>query len=255
MATTECGFGHIYDSDIYPACPYCNSNQQVIHFGQTPVGEGGRTMGPVDAGYPPVQAGPGHTQPLEGGWGPQPAGGTGWGGVPVTGGGKTAPIGYQGGGGQAVTEDSVTRPPRSQERRVDEDQKTMGKLKRELGIDPVVGWLVCIEGKDKGKDYRLLGRVNSIGRSEKMDICIKGDNTISKENHARLAYASKTNRFTLNPADGSNVFYLNGEEVYGPKVLSPYDVIDFGETVLVFVPLCSPRFTWEEGIVSSEDDA
>lgn len=264
MATVDCGFGHIYDSDIYPTCPYCNSNQQVIHFGQTPVGEGGRTMGPADAGYPPVRD-PGRTQPLEGGWGPastqrtgwgpRPTEGTSWGGTPVTEGGKTAPITTQG-GGRSVTDDSVTRPPRNyetkNERRVDEDQKTVGELKRKLGIDPVVGWLVCIKGAEKGKDYRLLGKINTIGSSEKMDICIKGDKTISKVNHARLGYGEKTNRFTLIPADGSNVIYLNGEEVYSPTVLSPYDVIEFGETALAFIPMCSDRFTWEKGITGIE---
>lgn len=252
MAATECGFGHIYDSDIYPTCPYCNSSQPVIHFGQTPVGEGGRTMGPADAGYPPVQD-PGRTQPLEGGWGPRPTERTAWGGVPVTEGGKTAPIGYQ---GRSVTDDTVTRPPRDyegrHERRVDEEQKTVGELKRKLGIDPVVGWLVCIKGAEKGKDYRLLGRINTIGSSERMDVCIKGDKTISKTNHARLGYGEKTNRFTLIPADGSNVIYLNGEEVYSPTVLSPYDVIEFGETALVFIPLCSSRFTWEKGVSGIE---
>ncbi len=253
MATADCGFGHIYDSDIYPTCPYCNNRQPVIHFGQTPVGAGGRTMGPVES-YPPIQD-PGATQPLAGGWGPQPETDTAWGGTPVTEGGKTAPIGYQGGNSRPVTDDSVTRPPRGyerDERRVDEEQKTVGELRRKLGIDPVVGWLVCIKGTEKGKDYRIMGRVNTIGSSERMDICIKGEKTISKVNHARLGYGEKTNRFTLIPADGANVIYLNGEEVYSPTELSPYDLIEFGETALVFIPFCSSRFTWEKGLSGIE---
>lgn len=263
MAATECGFGHIYDSDIYPVCPYCNGSQPVIHFGQTPVGESGRTMGPAGAGYPPVRES-GRTQPLDGGWGPSPTERAGWGprpaettggGVPVTEGGKT--VGPRPSGeSRAVTDDSVTRPPRGydppKERRVVEDQKTEGELKRKLGIDPAVGWLVCIRGAEKGKDYRLLGRINTIGSAERMDVCIKGDKTISKVNHARIGYGEKTNRFTLIPADGSNVIYLNGEEVYSPAALSPYDVIEFGETALVFIPLCSDRFTWEKGVMESE---
>ena len=112
---------------------------------------------------------------------------------------------------------------------------------------------MCIEGAEKGKDYRLLGRINTIGRGEKSDVRIQGDPAISHVNHARVGYGEKNNRFTLIPADGSNVIYLNGEEVYTPVVLEPYDVIDFGQTKLVFVPLCSKRFRWSEGVTDPED--
>ena len=78
-------------------------------------------------------------------------------------------------------------------------------------------------------------------------VCVVGDYI------ARVGYGEKNNRFTLIPADGSNVIYLNGEEVYTPVVLEPYDVIDFGQTKLVFVPLCSKRFRWSEGVTEPED--
>ena len=29
MAQIECGRGHLYDPDKYPACPYCNGNQKI----------------------------------------------------------------------------------------------------------------------------------------------------------------------------------------------------------------------------------
>lgn len=257
MAATECGHGHIYDSDIYSSCPYCNGTQPMIHFGGTPVGSPGPTMGPRDGfGGTPVGGagptmGPAGGAPL-GGMGPTvgPAGsGGGFSGRPVGDAGKTAPIGGPlGGEGVPVTDYSVTRPPKGYEarsRRVDEDIKTTGRIQRKLGIDPVVGWLVCVEGADKGKDFRLLGRVNTIGRSEKMDVCIKGDQTISNVNHARIGYGEKNNRFTLIPAEGTNVIYLNGEEVYIPTVLTAYDRIEFGETTLLFIPFCSDRFKWE----------
>src|SRR5262249_26846325 len=33
------------------------------------------------------------------------------------------------------------------------------------GISPVVGWLVCVEGPDKGRDFRIHSEKNFIGRS------------------------------------------------------------------------------------------
>lgn len=283
MAATQCGNGHIYDSDIYPACPYCNGAQPMISFGGaqagsvgptmgpksgfggTPVGSAGPTMGPRDGfgGTPVGSAGP-TMGPRDagfagGGINPTVGYGDGQSGRTVMDSGKTAPIGGPlGGEGVPVTDYSVTRPPRGYEvraRRVDEDIKTTGRIQKKLGIDPVVGWLVCVDGPDKGKDYRLLGRVNTIGRSEKMDVCIKGDQTISSVNHARIGYGDKNNRFTLIPAEGTNVIYLNGEEVYIPAVLAPYDVIEIGETTLVFIPFCSERFTWQKGMTDGRNDS
>lgn len=258
MAATQCGNGHIYDSDIYPSCPYCNGSQPMIDFGSTPVGGVGPTQGPKDGfgGTPVGSVGPtlGPKNSFGGGIGPTmaPLGG----GRSVMDGGKTAPIGGPLGGGDIpVSEGGVTLPPKGYEpkvRRVDEENKTKGPFQKKLGIDPVVGWLVCVDGADKGKDYRLLGRINTIGRSEKMDVCVKGDMTISSANHARIGYGDKNNRFTLIPADGRSVIYLNGEEVYVPMILNAYDLIELGETTLLFIPLCSDRFTWQKGKVDSK---
>jgi hypothetical protein len=38
--------------------------------------------------------------------------------------------------------------------------------------------------------------------------------------------------------------YLNDEEVLTPVEVAPYDRIELGETVLLFIPFCGERFTW-----------
>lgn len=59
---------------------------------------------------------------------------------------------------------------------------------KKVGIDPVVGWLVCIKGPSRGRDYRIRSGRNGIGRSDAMDVPIAGDDTVSRENHAFLVY-------------------------------------------------------------------
>ncbi len=124
--------------------------------------------------------------------------------------------------------------------------KTVGVFQKKMHFEPVVGWLVCIEGPEKGKDFRIYGKNNTVGRSEKMDICIKGDTTISRENHARLAYDEKHNAFHLIPAESTNTIYLNDEPVYVPAKLTSRDIIEFGEGKFMFVPLCDDNFTWKD---------
>jgi len=123
---------------------------------------------------------------------------------------------------------------------------TVGYYAKKLGVEPVVGWLVCTEGADRGRDYRLHGERNFIGRSEKMDVCIRGDDTISRDNHAMVTFNPRANTFKLQPGDGRGLVYLNGQDLDVPAPLKAYDVIELGETKLVFIPFCGESFQWEQ---------
>ncbi len=124
--------------------------------------------------------------------------------------------------------------------------KTVGVFRKKLGIDPVVGWLVAIEGPERGNDYRITSERNFIGRAENMDVSIPGDETISRENHAIVSYNPKNNSFRLFPGESRGLVYLNEEEVITPAQLEAYDLIEIGETKLRFVPFCGERFQWKE---------
>jgi hypothetical protein len=116
--------------------------------------------------------------------------------------------------------------------------------KRMGGVDPVVGWLVCVTGPEQGRDYRLHSERNFIGRAPAMDVAITGDASISRDNHAVISYNPKQHSFRLAPGDSRGLVYLNDEEVITPLALAPYDRIELGETVLLFVPFCGERFVW-----------
>ena len=163
-------------------------------------------------------------------------------------GATTAPAGY--GAAPAGRDDTIgqTVMPEAIRRRMEQerDNRTVGEFKRKLGYEPVVGWLVCVEGPEVGKDYRLFGRINSIGRAEGNDVVLAQERTVSQKNHVRLAYDAKHNNFQLIPGEGTNVTYLNDEPLYVPQKLNAYDVLEMGDTKLIFVPLCSERFRWPE---------
>ena len=125
-----------------------------------------------------------------------------------------------------------------------DDGKTVAIMKKEKGIDPVVGWVVCIEGPAKGQDYRIKSERNFIGRDSSMDIAITGDNSISRENHAIISYNPKNSSFRLIPGESHGLVYLNDEDVYMPAELKKGDIIELGQTKLIFIPLCEGGFTW-----------
>lgn len=124
---------------------------------------------------------------------------------------------------------------------------TVAMVRKKIGIDPVVGWLVCIHGPEKGRDYRVRSERNGIGRGADMAICINGDEAISRENHAYISFNPRKGSFRIAPGDGRGMTYLNGEEVDVPMPLNAYDRIELGQSHLLFVPLCGEKFSWENG--------
>jgi hypothetical protein len=123
--------------------------------------------------------------------------------------------------------------------------KTVPMVRMKAGIDPVVGWFVCVQGADRGRDFRIRSEKNFIGRADTMDICIPGDESISRENHAIVSFNPKNTQFKLHPGDSRVLVYLNGDEVDTPRPLNAGDKIELGQTTLMFVPLCGGSFSWD----------
>jgi len=113
--------------------------------------------------------------------------------------------------------------------------------------DPVVGWFVCVDGPDKGIDYRIRSGNNAIGRGSSMQIRIQNDAAISKENMAHTAFDPRSRKFFFEAGAGRNLIYAN-EELLLPhqsRELNAYDLILLGKTTLLFIPLCCEKFSWE----------
>lgn len=212
MPMKRCKDGlHLYDPAKHAACPYCegddaDSVQQTRPKSGTSQPTAGSAPGATEA-----------TQRV--------------GGDDV---GKTTPIGRP--------PDSEPAPPESSK----QPGMTIGIQQKELGFDPVVGWLVCVNGAEQGRDYRIRSGRNFIGRDSKMDISIQGDDTISRERHAIISYDPRTSNFRLSPGESHGLVYHNSEMVDMPTSLGPYDLVEVGKTTLLFVPFCGEQFKWDQ---------
>lgn len=157
------------------------------------------------------------------------------------------------GSGEPVSGEDVTRmAPRGTERTVaagraaqpKDPEATVAAWASDVGIDPVVGWLVCFNGPNRGRDYRIRAGFNAIGRDTASQICIAGDETISREEHARIFFDPKTAEFHVVPGNGRSGIYVNNKVVLQPTRIEAHDCLELGKTQLVFVPLCGERFSW-----------
>lgn len=111
--------------------------------------------------------------------------------------------------------------------------------------DAVVGWLVCVEGGNAGRDFRIRPERNFIGRSPSMDIALENDESVSRDRHAILTFDPRKKEFWIQPGDSSGMVYLNGGAVHVPQRLRERDTIEVGRTKLVFVPFVNEKFQWK----------
>lgn len=138
---------------------------------------------------------------------------------------------------------------------MDDDQKTVRLTPQSVsGTEPVVGWLVGLNGEVYGESFELRSGKNFIGRSASMDVSLHGDNAISRDKHAILIYEPKARIFIAQPGESRELFYLNDEVVLNNQKLKKNDVLCLGNTKLMFVPFCDENFCWEEKKKENEDE-
>lgn len=101
--------------------------------------------------------------------------------------------------------------------------------------EQVKGWLVCVNGFDRGREYAIRDRINRIGSSANNDICIHREAAVMADNHASIAYNKNTAACTLQIGSGSNI-RVNGKYIDRPVMLKKFDMITIGNTQLVYAP-------------------
>jgi hypothetical protein len=112
-------------------------------------------------------------------------------------------------------------------------------------IQPVVGWLVVLDGPGKGVSIELTYGMSIIGRGPGNRVQLNfGDGKISDDDHFRIAYDGENREFHLIPGRGTNLVYLQGKPLLVSEMLSGQTDFRVGATTLRFVPLCSKAWDW-----------
>ena len=236
MKLTRCSNGHFYDAEKYSSCPHC-------------AGSGDSGTVPFSRGSPAAPGPQGGNDDVTGSFIPPQN-------MPPV---KPGGFDYSAGNNNVTMPADIPSAP-------DDDGKTVGffswtaadqregqtgavseqQMRRET-VNPVVGWLVCIEGSNYGKAFNLYTGKNFIGRDQSMDVCLAGDTTISRMRHAIIVYEPKQRIFFAQPGDSHELFYCNDDVVLSSVKLHDRDVITIGKTVLKFVPFCDFSFGWGAG--------
>jgi hypothetical protein len=124
-----------------------------------------------------------------------------------------------------------------------------------LGMPPeaqpkryVVGWLIGLNGVNRGESFPVrIGR-NVLGRDRRSDIIVNDDQASS--HHADLVFRPEERRFILMDHNSTNGTYVNEMEIEPRKDLADKDVIRIGSQKFLFMPLIHDGFYWDdEGVL------
>ncbi|MCL2136727.1 MAG: FHA domain-containing protein [Coriobacteriia bacterium] len=215
MNLTRCKNGHFYDEDRYENCPHCGDASQAENPTQTLIRDDTLTVAVTSGDIDDMQT-------------------------------------------QSFTEGSLSDAVNRATAPVDVDSSgdlpTLNYYNEAIGENPVVGWLVCVQGGNLGKDYRLTAGRNFIGRSASMDIVLLGDNTVARDRHAIIVYDPKSISYLIQAGEAKELSYLNDEVVLGIQELKSGDVVTLGNTKLMFFPCMSSEFNWEKIIDTAKED-
>ncbi len=134
---------------------------------------------------------------------------------------------------------------------VPDDDRTMALfdadayVSSEIGAqtEPVVGWLVALNGAYRGRSFPLKAGENTIGRSPDEQVPLPEQTDLVQNTHAVLTYDARTRQFYLRAENGGKVSINLAAVVDGVQIYS-FDRILLGRTEFIFVALCGNRFSW-----------
>lgn len=223
MNLTKCKNGHYYDADKYASCPHCGDggnreDDVTVSMGQS--------MRDSSADTVSLQHAASISQTAASSLSRQ----------------QTSDMGTTVSLAQALNMASAQNPAAQME----DSGKTVGYYGGSLQTEPVVGWLVCIEGDVLGKAFELKNGKNFIGRSTNMDVVLAGDASVSRERHAIVTYEPKGRVFFAQPGESRELFYVDDQVVLMSIQLKDRSILSVGNTKLMFIPLCGPDFSWDD---------
>ncbi|MBP5491703.1 MAG: hypothetical protein J6Y08_02550 [Clostridiales bacterium] len=105
-------------------------------------------------------------------------------------------------------------------------------------------FLVCIDGPMTGASFVFSETSAVIGRQKNYEIALHRDITVSRSPHANLKYDKDRMIYSIAPASSDKKVSVNGIFINQEYNLNLYDVIGIGQTRLLFIPVCSEKFSW-----------
>ncbi|CAN0604259.1 unnamed protein product, partial [Ectocarpus sp. 12 AP-2014] len=129
-------------------------------------------------------------------------------------------------------------PPIAAERRE-------GAQSEQEQTDPLVGWLVVVDGPGRGTGIPFGAGMNAIGRGVDNAVVLDfGDEDIAEGPHAYIVYDEENRSFHITHAGQNSVVRLDDQPLLEAKHIDNGAQVRIGQTTLRFSAFCGPDFDW-----------
>jgi hypothetical protein len=129
------------------------------------------------------------------------------------------------------------------EQEADDEDHTVSIYAQQKGLDFITGWLVCVEGPERGRDYRLHQGFNRIGRDYSLDVTIADESVPDKKVMCAVVYDDRTNHFFA-VEQPDQIVYLDEKPIQGAVQIDQGSVLHIGNGRYEFIPFCREGKTW-----------
>lgn len=108
----------------------------------------------------------------------------------------------------------------------------------------VYGWLVSIDGKDCGEDYKITSINCLIGTGPEADIVLSVSSSDYSGNIFRICFDKRGGQFYIVPDQGYTDIYVDDEPVFTQRPIPTRTCIEVGGSKYIFIAFCNDSFNW-----------
>lgn len=109
----------------------------------------------------------------------------------------------------------------------------------------VYGWLVSIDGKDCGEDYKITSMNCLIGTGPEADIVLSVSSSDYSGNIFRICFDKRGGQFYIVPDQGYTDIYVDDEPAFTQRPIPTRTCIEVGGSKYIFIAFCNDSFNWD----------
>lgn len=114
--------------------------------------------------------------------------------------------------------------------------------------NPVVGWLIAIDGPHFGESFSLIAGRNFIGRNIGLQIRLVEDKKVTRDAQATVMFDPESSLFFVEAGKSSGLAYINNQMISNITEIHKKDIIKLGNTRLLFIPFIDDEINWNHFI-------
>lgn len=120
------------------------------------------------------------------------------------------------------------------------------KLKENEAIPALLtGWLVYVNGNRRGTAITLGKEDTLLGLDANREVIVLEEKELSQA-YAVISYESINREFHIKPGKKRCLFYAGDNAVYNRNCMKAREMVEMGESKLIFIPFCSEDFDWSD---------